>query len=501
MAERVEIDFVKLKAPAAGSAVLLTDESLKLAATAAGLERAAGGRFERAAKAAKFTGKAMKSLQLLAPAGVELDRIVVIGLGDPAKLKPADWLKLGGTIPAVVSGEAEVTVLLERADGEAVTPEQAADVALGITMRSYSFEKYKTKKKEDEAPKPRRFALAVADPRAAKRAWEAGRAVADGVAFARDLVNEPANALGPVEFAGRLSDLASLGVDVKVMSEADLRKQKMGALLGVAQGSERPPRVVVMRWWGGRDKDAPVAFVGKGVVFDTGGISIKPAAGMEDMKGDMGGAAAVAGLLHTLAARKAKVNAVGIVGLVENMPDGKAQRPGDVVTSMSGQTIEVINTDAEGRLVLADILTWVQRNEKPAAIVDLATLTGAIIVALGHHHAGLFANNDGLAEELLAAGRETGEKVWRMPLGPEYDKLIDSKVADMKNTGGRHAGSVTAAQFLQRFIENDTPWAHIDVAGTAMGSPASETNQSWGSGWGVRVLDEFLRARHERKRA
>jgi leucyl aminopeptidase len=220
---------------------------------------------------------------------------------------------------------------------------------------------------------------------------------------------------------------------------------------------------------------------------------------MEDMKGDMGGAAAVAGLMHTLAARKAKVNALGIVGLVENMPDGNAQRPGDVVTSMSGQTIEVINTDAEGRLVLADLLTYVQKHEKPAAMIDLATLTGAILVALGSQHAGLFTNNDELAGELLSAGTESGEKVWRMPLGPEYDKLIDSKIADMKNIGGRHAGSITAAQFLQRFVENDVPWAHLDVAGTAMGSPANETNQSWGSGYGVRLLDEFLRARFERK--
>ncbi len=499
MAERVDIEFVRLKAPEAGSAVLLTDQSLKLGAVGAALEQAAGGRFARAAAAAKYQGKALKTLQLLAPGGVDLDRIVVVGLGDTAKLCAYDWLKLGGTIAGSVAGEAAATILLERADGEPVTPDQAADVALGIAMRSYGFEKYKTKKKDDEPPKPRRFALAVADPRAAKKAWTAARAVAEGVAFARDLVNEPANALGPVEFAGKLAELASLGIDVQVLAEADLRKQKMGALLGVAQGSERPPRVVVMRWWGGADKQPPVAFVGKGVVFDSGGISIKPAAGMEDMKGDMGGAAAVAGLFRALAARKAKVNAIGIVGLVENMVDGKAQRPGDVVTSMSGQTIEVINTDAEGRLVLADVLTWVQRNEKPAAMIDLATLTGAIMVALGNHHAGLFSNNDGLADELLAAGRETGEKVWRMPLGPEYDKLIDSKVADMKNTGGRHAGSVTAAQFLQRFVENDTQWAHIDVAGTAMGSPANETNQSWGSGWGVRILDEFLRARYERK--
>jgi leucyl aminopeptidase len=501
MAERAEIKFVKMAAPRAGTAVVLTDQSLKLGTVAAGLDQATGGNFARAAASSKFGGKLRKSLLLLAPSGVDLDRIVFIGLGDVSKLTAQDWLKLGGTIPAAVGGGgAEVTVLLERADGQHITPEQAADLAMGIALRGYSFEKYKTKKKEDEEmPKPRRFNIAVADPKAATKAWSTASVVADGVFFARDLVNEPANALGPVEFADALKGLAKLGVDVKVMNEAELRRLKMGALLGVAQGSERPPRVVLLHWWGGRDKDKPVAFVGKGVVFDTGGISIKPAAGMEDMKGDMGGAAAVAGVMHVLAARRAKVNAVGIVGLVENMPDGKAQRPGDVVTSMSGQTIEVINTDAEGRLVLADLLTYVQRNDKPAAIIDLATLTGAIIVALGNHHAGLFANNDELANNLLKAGVETGEKVWRMPLGPEYDKLIDSKIADMKNTGGRHASSVTAAQFLQRFVENDTPWAHLDVAGTAMGSPSNETNQSWGSGWGVRVLDEFVRARYERK--
>jgi leucyl aminopeptidase len=500
MADRPDIGFVKLAAPSAGSAVVLVDKDLKLGPVAASLAEAAGGRFARAATAAKFEGKALKTLQLLAPSGVELDRIVAVGLGELGKLTPQDFVKLGGTIPTAVAGEAVATIILERPDGKPVSAEEAADVALGIFLRSYSFEKYKTKKKKDEAPKPRRFAIAVSDPRAATKAWNIARAVAEGVVFARDLVNEPANALGPVEFAARLTGLSALGVDVQVLDEHALKKQKMGALTGVAQGSARPPRVVLMRWWGGRDKDKPVAFAGKGVVFDTGGISIKPAAGMEDMKGDMGGAAAVAGLMQTLAARKAKVNAVGIVGLVENMPDGNAQRPGDVVTSMSGQTIEVINTDAEGRLVLADLLTYVQKKEKPAAIIDLATLTGAIIVALGNHHAGLFSNNDELAERLLKAGRDSGEKVWRMPLGPEYDKLIDSKIADMKNTGGRHAGSVTAAQFLQRFIENDTPWAHIDVAGTAMGAPGNETNQSWGSGFGVRLLDEFLRARYERKK-
>jgi leucyl aminopeptidase len=500
MVERVEISFTKLAAPTSGSAVILTDKSMKLGTHSTALDSAAGSRFARAAEAAKYKGKALKSLQLLTPAGVELERIVFLGLGDPAKLTKQDWLKVGGTVPAATGSASGVTVLLERPDGERVSSSEAADVALGIALRAYSFDKYKTKKKEDdEPPKPRRFTIATANPAGAEKAWRAASAVAEGVAFARDLVNEPANALGPVEFADHLKGLSKLGVDVKVLGESDLRKLKMGSLLSVSQGSERPPRVVVMRWWGGREKDKPIAFIGKGVVFDTGGISIKPAAGMEDMKGDMGGAAAVSGLMRTLALRQAKVNAIGIVGLVENMPDGKATRPGDVVTSMSGQTIEVINTDAEGRLVLADLLTYVQKQEQPVAMIDLATLTGAIMVALGNQYAGLFSNNDGLSDQLAQAGKESGEQVWRLPLGPEYDKLMDSKIADMKNTGGRHGGAITGAQFIQRFVEKDTPWAHLDVAGTALASPSSEINQSWGSGWGVRLLDEFVRARYERR--
>jgi leucyl aminopeptidase len=499
MAERPEISFAKLQPPTSGAAVVLIDQTLGLGPVSRALEEASGGRFARAAAVSKFEGKALKTVQLLAPAGVDLDRVVFLGLGDVAKLTRHEWLKLGGAAASAAAGEGPVTILLERPDGNPIAAEDVAEMALGIAMRSYSFDKYKTKKKPEEAPRPRSFTLAVADPKAAMKAWAAARALSEGVAFARDLVNEPANTLGPVEFADQLAALGELGVTVEILDENRIRDERMGALAGVAQGSARPPRVVVLRWRGGRKEDSAVAFIGKGVVFDTGGISIKPGAGMEDMKGDMGGAAAVAGLFRTLAARKAKLNAVGIVGLVENMPDGNAIRPGDVLTSMSGQTIEVINTDAEGRLVLADLMTYVQRNEKPAAMIDLATLTGAIIVALGNHHAGLFCNNDDLAGQLLSAGHGTGEKVWRMPLGPEYDKLIDSKIADMKNTGGRYAGSVTAAQFLQRYVENETPWAHLDVAGTAMGSPANETNQSWGSGFGVRLLDEFLRARHERR--
>src|SRR6476661_7261118 len=287
------------------------------------------------------------------------------------------------------------------------------------------------------------------------------------------------------------------GVKVEILDEGDMRKLGMRALLGVAQGSSRPPRLAVIRWNGGKPKDPPVAFIGKGVCFDTGGISIKPAAGMEDMKGDMAGAACVVGLMHALAGRKAKVNALGAIGLVENMPDGNAQRPGDIVTSMSGQTIEIINTDAEGRLVLADVIHYVNTKFKPKFMVDLATLTGAIIVALGQEHAGMFSNDDKLSARLMQAGLDTGERVWRMPLAAEYDKLIDSKFADMKNTGGRFGGAITAAQLLQRFVDK-TPWAHLDIAGTGMGSPQTDINRSWGSGFGVRLLDRLVAEYYEK---
>ncbi|HEY4986513.1 MAG TPA: leucyl aminopeptidase, partial [Bradyrhizobium sp.] len=333
----------------------------------------------------------------------------------------------------------------------------------------------------------------------ARKAFAPAAHVADGVIIARDLVNEPPNVLYPEEFARRAAALRKLGVVVEVLDVKAMTKLGMGALLGVSQGSARPGRMVVMRWNGGKAGEQPVAFIGKGVCFDTGGISIKSSGGMEDMKGDMGGAACVVGLMHALAGRKAKANVVGAIGLVENMPDGNAQRPGDIVTSMSGQTIEIINTDAEGRLVLADVLWYVAQKFKPKFMVDLATLTGAIMVALGTEYAGLFSNNDELAERLAKVGLDTGERVWRMPLGPEYDKMIDSQFADMKNAGVRHGGSITAAQFLQRFVDG-TPWAHLDIAGTAMGAPKSEINQSWASGYGVRLLDRLVADFYETKR-
>jgi leucyl aminopeptidase len=388
-------------------------------------------------------------------------------------------------------------VIAEWPDG-VMKASAVADLALGMMLRRYSFDLYKTKRKDGDEPNaPVKISLNCANADSARAAWGECEAVAEGVIIARDLVNEPPNVLYPEEFAKRATKLRKAGVLVEVLDVKAMQKLGMGALLGVGQGSRRDSRMVVMRWNGGKKGDDPVAFIGKGVCFDTGGISIKPAAGMEDMKGDMAGAACVTGLMHALATRKAKVNAIGAIGLVENMPDGNAQRPGDIVKSMSGQTIEIINTDAEGRLVLADVCWYIAKKFQPKFMVDLATLTGAIIIALGHEYAGLFSNDDKLADRLIKAGEATGEKVWRMPLGPEYDKKIDSKFADVKNTGGRDGGAITAAQFIQRFVDK-VAWAHLDIAGTGMGSPQSDINKSWASGFGVRLLDRLVADYYEK---
>ena len=500
MSDAIKVGFVPLATAARGILVVFCDDGLKVGPATA---KALGGATElvkRAAAAASFKGKSAAALDILAPEGVKAERLIVIGAGKASALKANDFLKFGGMAASKLkAGSTAMTIMAELPDG-AMTSEQAVAIASGLRLRAYKFDRYKTKKKDGEEGALRAdISLAVGDAASAKKAFAAAGAVVDGVIIARDLVNEPPNVLYPEEFARRARQLRKLGVEIEVLDVKAMKKLGMGALLGVGQGSvrgqaardhalERRPRRA----------SAPVAFVGKGVCFDTGGISIKPADSMEDMKSDMGGAAGVVGLMHALAARKAKVNAVGVIGLVENMPDGNAQRPGDIVTSMSGQTIEIINTDAEGRLVLADALWYCQDRFKPKFMVDLATLTGAIMVALGNDHAGLFSNNDELAERLLAAGIESGEKVWRMPLGPEYDKLIDSQFADMKNTGGRHGGSITAALFLQRFV-NGTPWAHLDIAGTAMGAPKTDINQSWGTGYGVRLLDRLVADHYERK--
>ncbi|TBZ78383.1 leucyl aminopeptidase [Rhizobium leguminosarum] len=495
MSVKMEISFSKSAKLSGGLAILLKTAEADSAAGAETVDPA--GVIAKAARIARFSAKSMGALDIVAPEGASVDRIVVIGLGKVAEITAHDWLKAGGAAASRIKNTDKAAVFID-VPGLETSARAAADFALGMLLRAYSFDTYKTKKgdEEEKPAKSVKVTLVTADPGGAKKAFSDSEAIAGGVNLARDLVNEPPNVLGPVEFAAKAKELEKLGVEVEILTEREMRRLGMGALLGVAQGSVRPPRLAVMQWKGGKGKDRPVAFIGKGVVFDTGGISIKPAAGMEDMKGDMGGAAAVTGLMHVLASRKAAVNAVGIIGLVENMPDGNAQRPGDIVTSMSGQTIEVINTDAEGRLVLCDALWYCNDRFKPQFMINLATLTGAIVVALGNVHAGLFSNDDQLSAQLTAAGLSSNEKLWRMPLGRDYDKLIDSKFADMKNTGGRQAGSITAAHFLKRFVQ-ETPWAHLDIAGTAMGSPQDEINQSWGSGFGVRLLDELVRAHYE----
>jgi leucyl aminopeptidase len=493
----MRLEFAGFGAPAKGVLVVFCEEGAKLGSAARAALEPAGDLIQRAVTAEGFKGKNGSALEIVAPSGLDVSRLILVGAGKGRDLQAHDFVKLGGAAMGRIPAPAQRATLLADLPAGPIKPEHVADIALGLQLRAYAFERYKTKRKEDEQEAEEvKLTVLAGNPAGARKAFAARAAVGAGVLIARELVNEPANVLYPEEFARRASELRKLGVVVEVLDAAQMKKLGMNALLGVGQASDHESRTVIMRWNGGKRGAAPLTFVGKGVCFDTGGISIKPAAGMEDMKGDMAGAACVVGLMHALAARKAKVNAVGAIGLVENMPGSRAQRPGDIVTTMSGQTIEIINTDAEGRLVLADLLHYVNKRFKPKIIIDLATLTGAIVVALGQEYAGLFANDDRLAEWLIRAGQQTGERVWRMPLAPEYDKMIDSKFADMKNTGGRHGGAITAAQLLQRFVDK-TPWAHIDIAGTGMGSPQTDINRSWGSGFGVRLLNELVAQHYE----
>ncbi|MEE9434205.1 MAG: leucyl aminopeptidase [Sphingorhabdus sp.] len=437
------------------------------------------------AKLARFTGSAGQSFLLIAQEAGKLVRIVLLGVGDGN----GDHQKAGAKALSKVQTCGAKHICFEGPD---LTAKAAAAAAYGALLRNWRMDKYRTKLPKNSKPTIETITVAGA-PTEAEALWSDYAAIADGVFLTRELVSEPANIIYPESFVERCQHLKELGVEITVLDVADMEKLGMGSLLGVGLGSERPSRILAMRWDGsGGKQKRPVAFVGKGVTFDTGGISIKPAGGMEDMKWDMGGAGAVAGAMKALAGRKAKAHVVGICGLVENMPDGKAQRPGDVVTSMAGQTIEVINTDAEGRLVLCDAMHWTQETFNPEYMVDLATLTGAIIISLGHEHAGLFSNDDGLADKLNAAGKSAGDPLWRLPLSKAYDKLIDSPIADMKNVGPRGAGSITAAQFLQRFVQKDVKWAHIDIAGMAW---ADKTGPVWAkgaTGYGVRLLDRFI---------
>lgn len=480
-----------------GALALFVTDGKTLTGTAQKLDKQTGGAIKKAMTAGRFKGGKGQTLRILAPQGVKASQILLVGLGKADEIDTVAAQNAGGAVVGALGGggDSNASIVVESVKGASVTAaEFAANAAYGARLRGYRFDKYRTKEKADDKPSLKNVCVMTRDVAKARRLFGPMDKIADGVFFTRDLVSEPANVLYPVSFVSRARALSKLGVKLQVLDEKQMAKLGMGALLGVGQGSARPSRIVAMRWNGApRAKDKrPIAFVGKGVTFDTGGISIKPSGGMEDMKWDMAGAGVVAGLMHALAARKAKVNAVGVCGLVENMPSSNAQRPGDVVKTMSGQTIEVINTDAEGRLVLADAMWWCQQVHKPHTLIDLATLTGAIIISLGHHNAGLFANNDSLAERLEKVGKATGEAVWRMPLGDAYDKQVRSQIADMKNVGGRDAGSITAAQILQRFIKDDVAWAHLDIAGVAWSNTNAPTVPRGGTAFGVRLLDRLV---------
>ncbi len=499
----LSIEFARATLPASGALALLVPEGTDLAGLAAEADQACGGGLARAFVAAKFTGKKGSSCTVLAPGG-GLSRVVALGLGKPGDMTAFIVEEAGGAAAAALASEEAATI----ATGS-LAPEHAAAAAMGAVLRAYRFDRYRTKEKAEDKPKLASLSIACADPAATAAAWAPMEAVASGVFLARDLVSEPPNVLFPEEMANRCLALEELGVKVEVFGPKEMDKLGFGMLMGVSLGSATEPRMVVMRWNGasggkGRTKKGepkteaakPLAFIGKGVTFDTGGISIKPAGGMEDMKWDMAGAGAVIGAMAALAGRKAKVDVVGLVGLVENMPSSTAQRPGDVVTSYSGQTVEIINTDAEGRLVLGDVMWYCQERFQPAFMVDLATLTGGIIVSLGHEYAGLFASDDDLATKLMATGTAWGEKLWRMPLGEAYDKMLKSDIADMKNVGGRPGGSISAACFLQRFT-NGVPWAHLDIAGTAWSTKDAPTIPKGATAYGVRLIDRLVAEHYE----
>ncbi len=492
--------FAEPKAVSDGLVIVAVALEGKLGKRGMELDKACNGTISRAIAASDFQGKKGQKLSVLVPAGLEKVRIALMGIGDPTEMDSKKRQVLGADIYKTINAHraAEGIFLYEEFAGTKETPaERVADVAFGVRLRSYRFDKYRTTEPDDKKPTARKLTIQVRKAAAARAAYAPLAAIADGVDFARDLVSEPSNVKYPKMMSSACRKLTRLGVKVEVFGEAQMKKLGMNALLGVGQGSVRESQMVVMHWNGGKKGDKPIALIGKGVTFDTGGISIKPASGMEDMIWDMGGSGAVIGAMHALAGRKAKANVIGVVGLAENMPDGNAQRPGDIVKSMSGQTIEVINTDAEGRLVLGDVMWYAQKKFKLELMIDLATLTGAIMVALGRENAGLYANDDELATRLLTAGEAVGEPVWRMPLGDAYDKQINTPRADMKNVGPRWGGSITAAQFLQRFT-NNVKLAHLDIAGVAWAESERPVMEKGATAFGVRLLDRFVADNYEK---
>ncbi|MGE0774766.1 MAG: leucyl aminopeptidase [Sphingomonadaceae bacterium] len=484
----MKVRFEKVR-PGNAAVIALPVSATEAAERAASAVSAARSLVDRAIASARFEAEAGTIATFFVSDGDAASQVLLVGVGNEASADACE--KAGATLVArlLTSGETQLVVDFSPIAGQ-VTADAVARFAFGAQLRSWRHDVYRTKLAAKSKPTLAEIVLVNA-PEGSQAAWGRLDAVAQGVALTRELVTEPANIIYPESFVERCRALETLGIEIEVLDEDAMRAAGMGALLGVAQGSARAPRLLAMRWNGGGDR-APVAFVGKGVTFDSGGISIKPAGGMEDMKWDMGGAAAVAGVMKTLATRKANANVIGICGLVENMPSGDAQRPGDVVTTMSGQTVEVINTDAEGRLVLCDAITWLQRKYQPKTIIDLATLTGAIIISLGHEFGGLFANDDGLADQLLKAGTTSGDLLWRMPVTPTFDKLIDSPIADIKNVGPREGGSITAAQFIKRFVDDGVRWAHLDIAGVVWTSKPGTLWDKGATGFGVRLLDRFV---------
>jgi leucyl aminopeptidase len=486
----LDIAFARPALPKAGALVLLVGRDAPASGLWQRIDEATGGAITRALEAAGFKGTKNQSCTVLAP-GAGLTRVVLVGLGALAEINQLVAEEAGGTAFAALGRDTAASLALV---GPAAW---APHAALGAVLRSYRFDRYRTREKPEDKPTLKKLTVLADDPAKARAAFAPLQGVADGVFLTRDLVSEPPNILNPAEMAERCKALVKLGLKVDVFGPKELTRLGFGALLGVAQGSANEPRMVVMQWQGaGRRKSPPLAFIGKGVTFDTGGISIKPAGGMEDMKWDMAGAGTVVGLMAALAGRKARVDAVGLVGRVENMPSGTAQRPGDVVRSYSGQTVEIINTDAEGRMVLADVLWYCREKYNPRFMIDLATLTGAIVVALGHEFAGMFSNDDALCEQLSAAGRSSGEKVWRMPLDEAFDKALKSEIADMKHVGGRPGGSSTAAQFLQRFVDGK-PWVHLDIAGMAWSGKDAPCTPKGATAYGVRLLDRLVADHYE----
>jgi len=471
----------------------LVDQGGKLPKAAEALDAESGGLITEALKSGRFEGKTGQQAFVVLPKGSAAKRALLVGGGKAKDRNHRSLERIGGLVYKAQANSGFKTLSLVVDDADA-----GARIALGAKLAAYRFDDYRTKLKEEDKPTLSSLSIVTEDTKAAKAAFKPLDAGADGTYLARDLVNLPPNDLYPGSYAKKIEELAEHGLEIEILGEKELAKLGMNSMLGVGQGSVKESKLGIMKWMGGKAGEAPVALVGKGVCFDTGGISLKPGAGMEDMRGDMGGSAAVVGTMLALAKRKAKANVIGLVGLVENMPDGDAIRPGDILKSASGQTIEVQNTDAEGRLVLCDVLWYTQEHYKPKAIVDLATLTGAIVIGLGHHHAGLFTNDDSLASQLTDAGLAEGERVWRLPLGPEYDRLLKSKFADMRNIGGRAAGSITAAQFLKRFINEGQVWAHLDIAGVAwVEGQKAPTDPSWASGFGPRLLDRWIANNHE----